>query len=144
MLNKVNLKTILISIAIPLTLCPALLIFNSYLAQILPKPPNSLNNYEILKYLSFISRIFFIAICPGIFEELLFRGFFTRAMEQKGLKLSIFYVGLIFGLFHINPCNLVGPVVLGMVLVYMTIYSNSIFTSMIAHITNNLIAVLFN
>lgn len=83
-----------------------------------------------------------IAISPGICEEVMFRGTMLSAYESIGYKKSIVITSILFGLFHFNITNLVGPAFLGAVLAIVAIKSNSIFLPVIGHALNNSIALL--
>lgn len=83
-----------------------------------------------------------VAITPGICEEIMFRGTMLSAYETIGYKKSIIFTALLFGIFHFNITNLVGPSFLGIILGIIAIKSNSIFLPIIGHTLNNSIALL--
>ncbi|MFA5522919.1 MAG: type II CAAX endopeptidase family protein [Tissierellales bacterium] len=83
-----------------------------------------------------------VALSAGICEEVMFRGFIMKAYEKKGMKLSILLSGVLFGLFHFNIQNLLGPIYLGLIFGYMVYKTDSIFSSIIAHTANNAFALL--
>lgn len=83
-----------------------------------------------------------IALSPGICEEVMFRGTMLSAYEAIGYKKAIVVSSILFGIFHFNITNLLGPTFLGIILAIVTIKSNSIFLSMIGHSLNNSIALL--
>lgn len=89
-----------------------------------------------------IVSIFMFALLPGIFEELLFRGFFFKAFYRFKPRGQIFITALLFGIFHYNPTNFIGPFIMGLTFGYMRYRSNSLLPSMIAHTTNNSIAMI--
>ncbi|HLA69705.1 MAG TPA: CPBP family intramembrane glutamic endopeptidase [Bacteroidota bacterium] len=82
-----------------------------------------------------------VCLTPALCEELFFRGYVQRTFERTMDWRSVVLVGVIFGLFHFNPLGLLTLSVLGMLLGYFFYRSRSIFPSMAAHFTNNLIAV---
>jgi membrane protease YdiL (CAAX protease family) len=83
-----------------------------------------------------------VCVTPAICEELLFRGYVQRTLERKlGIK-SIFITGIIFGLYHMQPINLLSLSLLGILFGFFFYRSQSVFPSMAAHFTNNLFAVL--
>lgn len=83
-----------------------------------------------------------IAGSAGICEEIFFRGAILNAYESKlGRKWGAIFSGLLFGIFHFNPQNLLGPIILGIMFSYLVQLTGSIFASIIAHMTNNGIAV---
>ena len=61
--------------------------------------------------------------------------------NEMGLKAAAIFSAVLFGIFHFNPQNLFGPIVLGLVFSYLVQITNSIYAAIIAHIANNGIAV---
>lgn len=89
----------------------------------------------------FIFVIFIIAVTPAICEEFLFRGLLFKNLERISLRRNaIFLTGLIFALFHFHPFNLIPLIVLGFYLTFVVYYSESIFTAVACHFTNNFIS----
>lgn len=86
---------------------------------------------------------FFVAITPGICEEILHRGLLLTAYERRGTVRAIVITSIFFGLFHFDITNLLGPVFLGLIIGYYVIRTNSIFAGILAHFLNNFIAELF-
>ena len=83
-----------------------------------------------------------IAVSAGICEEIFFRGVILNAYESEvGLKWGAVFSGLLFGIFHFNPQNFFGPIILGIVFSYLVQLTGSIFAGIVAHIANNGIAV---
>jgi membrane protease YdiL (CAAX protease family) len=110
--------------------------FPDFLAQI--------NDQLFTSYspLEFVWLIFVVCVTPAVCEETLFRGYFQRTLERTiGMK-SLFIAGIIFGLFHVEPINLISLSLLGMLIGFFYYRSKSILPGMAAHFTNNLIAVL--
>ncbi len=85
---------------------------------------------------------FFIAISPGICEEMMHRGLLLTAYEKRGTVKAIVITSIFFGLFHFDITNLLGPIFLGLVIGYYVIRTDSIFAGMLAHFLNNTIAEL--
>lgn len=86
--------------------------------------------------------LFVIAISAGICEEVMFRGLMLNAYERLGKKKAIIFSAILFGVFHFNPQNLLGPIFLGIIFGIILLKTNSIFSAMLAHATNNAIALL--
>lgn len=90
----------------------------------------------------FIWLIMVVCITPAICEETLFRGYFQRTLERSlGMK-SLFIAGILFGLYHMEPINLISLSLLGILIGFFYYRSKSILPGMAAHFTNNLLAVL--
>jgi membrane protease YdiL (CAAX protease family) len=83
-----------------------------------------------------------VCITPAVCEEMLFRGYVQRTLERTlGMK-SVFITGIIFGLFHMQPLNLISLSFLGILIGYFYYRSKSLIPCIFAHFTNNLLAVL--
>lgn len=146
MINKINVKQILMIPLITILIYPVGVFFNyifilfiNHFGEINPVTiPIPQSGIELFK--SFI----IIALSAGICEEALFRGFIMSSYKKAGKKKAILVSAVLFGIFHYNIQNLIAPIILGIVFGYMVYKTNSIFSSMIAHITNNSIALLIS
>jgi len=79
-----------------------------------------------------------IGIVPAIFEEVMFRGYILRAFEKSwGILAAILLSGLLFGMYHLQPSNILPLATLGILLAYLTYLSESLIPAMIAHLLNN-------
>lgn len=91
----------------------------------------------------FILYFLVIAGSAGLCEETLFRGVILNGYETTfGRKWGAIFSGLLFGLFHLNPQNLFGPIILGIMFSLLVQITGSIWAGVIAHTTNNGMAVL--
>lgn len=81
-----------------------------------------------------------ISLSPGICEEVLFRGMVMSSYDKLGKKKAIIISAILFGMFHFNLQNLVGPIFLGIIFGLIVYKTNSLFSTMIAHGVNNAIA----
>jgi len=91
-----------------------------------------------------IQGILFISVLPAICEEVLNRGIMLRAYENRGTVKAIVITGIFFGIFHFDITNFMGPAVLGALLGYYAIRTNSIFAAMLGHFLNNTIAEIWS
>ncbi|MBO8091882.1 MAG: CPBP family intramembrane metalloprotease [Prosthecochloris sp.] len=92
--------------------------------------------------LEFFAVAIVIAVVPACCEELFFRGFvqgsYTRLLSRtKGILLT----GLVFGLFHMSPVNLLPLVLMGWLLGYVYDRSGHIAVPVALHFTNNMISL---
>ena len=86
-----------------------------------------------------------VAITPAIVEELLFRGLIQNCFERKLVPLrAAIWTGIIFGLFHFNPFQLVPLVILGCFFGILRMRSRSMIVAMTVHFLNNALAVVVN
>lgn len=89
-----------------------------------------------------IISLLVFAVAPGICEEMMHRGLILSAYERRGSQKAIVITAIIFGLFHFDLSNLIGPIFLGILIGNYVIRTNSIFAGMFAHFLNNAIATL--
>lgn len=84
-----------------------------------------------------------LAAIPGLCEELLFRGYIQRQFERAtGATSGIFLSGILFGMYHLRPSQLLPLVVLGIYLAYLTWRTGSIWLAVLVHFLHNGIAVV--
>jgi len=57
-------------------------------------------------------------------------------------KFAIIMSAILFGVFHFNIQNLLGPILLGIIFGYLVIITDSIYSAIIAHTLNNWVAVI--
>lgn len=145
-LNKISLKQGLIIPVIVLFSYPIGVFFN-YLMLIVISYFGKVNPIAIPipeSTQEFILGLFVIAVSAGICEEVMFRGFMMRAYEKNGPAYGIIMSAILFGIFHFNIQNLLGPIFLGILFGYIAYKTDSIFPAIIAHITNNSIALILS
>ncbi|RKD32433.1 type II CAAX endopeptidase family protein [Thermohalobacter berrensis] len=145
-LNRLTFKE---TIIIPLiTLCAypvgaflntLMMIFISLFGEIRPLPIPPANNGK-----EFLINFLIIALSAGICEEVMFRGMIMNSYERLGNKKAIIFSGMLFGFFHFNIQNLLGPIFLGLLFGYIVYKTNSIYSSVLAHTTNNTIALFLS
>lgn len=79
-----------------------------------------------------------IGIVPALFEEVMFRGYILRAFEKSwGIIAAVLVSGILFGMYHIQPSNIIPLSVLGILFAYVTYISDSLIPAMVAHLLNN-------
>lgn len=89
----------------------------------------------------YIIGLIVIAITPGICEEVMFRGTVQSAYMKLGAKKAILFTSLLFGMFHFNLLNFMGPFFLGIVLGIIRLKTGSLYGPIIGHTVNNGIAM---
>ena len=135
-------------LAVLLATLPLFVLVN-LVAQIIniiyPFPEHYLESFQQLFFLdgkSIWYALFLIAILPGIAEEVMFRGYFIKAFQQKGAWKSILISGLLFAALHLDLFRFLPVAILGIWLGYILLRTGSIIIPILAHITNNALAVL--
>ncbi|MGO1470748.1 MAG: CPBP family glutamic-type intramembrane protease [Tissierella sp.] len=145
-LNKLGFKNIILIFFITILTYPIAAfcqaIFINIIDIFIPLNPDPLP--DIISQIPFLLSLLFIAIIPGICEEIMFRGTILKAYEKLGIKKAIIMSAVLFGMFHFTLINFVGPAVLGIVFGIMVYKTNSIYSSMIAHTLNNSLALVIN
>jgi len=95
------------------------------------------SNYNI--FFSILS----IAVAPAIFEELAFRGFFLKSLEQHlSENKSIIIVSFAFALIHFSLETFLPLFVASILIGRITIKTNSIYPSMLIHFLLNSSSVI--
>ena len=143
-LNKTTWKNIILSIFIVIFSYPIVVFFNFLGISFLERFGTTLANPIPLAKTSdiLLKQLFIIAISPGICEEIMFRGFLLSSYENLGENKAILYSAILFGVFHFNLQNLLGPIILGIIFGIMVFKTDSILVSIVGHTTNNLIAIV--
>ena len=89
-------------------------------------------------------NIFLIAIIPAIGEELFFRGAIQGVLQRKlNVKLAIWITAVVFSAIHMRFYGFVPRMLLGAFLGYLLAWSGNLWLSIVAHFTNNVLAVIF-
>jgi sodium transport system permease protein len=90
-----------------------------------------------------VQIVFFMAVLPGIFEEIAFRGLLLHSLRRRlHPALLVVVVGIVFGFFHMAFFRLAPTAFLGILLACVTLLTGSIFPAMLWHILNNAAALL--
>jgi len=89
-------------------------------------------------------QVISIAVIPGIFEELFFRGMVQGTLETALSRRDAWIVqAIVFAIAHINPVGFFTYLFfLGLYLGWLRNRSRSLIPGMIAHFSHNLVCVL--
>lgn len=88
------------------------------------------------------SSIFFMAIIPGICEELLFRGAMLGAWEEKGSKKAIVISSIWFMLMHGTLTGIPAQLMCGIILGVIVVSTDSLFGGMVFHTVYNAATII--
>lgn len=93
---------------------------------------------------AFLLAFVVIAILPGIGEEIMFRGVLQNSLHKwtKNAHIAIWVSGFIFAAIHLQFYGLVPRMMLGVVFGYLYVWSGNLWFPIIAHITNNGLALI--
>lgn len=84
-----------------------------------------------------------VVVIAPIIEELIFRGIIMHGfMRNYPSLIAIFFSGLLFALFHLNPWQFPATFMLGCLLGWIMIITRNIFVCIIGHAINNLLVLL--
>ena len=85
-----------------------------------------------------------LCIIAPIAEEYLFRGLMMRKMLRWNISPWYAIIGssIMFGLIHLNPAQIPGPIILGIVMAWMCYRTRSLIPGIIIHITNNTLCLI--
>ena len=84
-----------------------------------------------------------VAIIAPIVEELIFRGLILKGFRRNYNSFTaVFMSALLFALFHLNPWQFPATFVLGLLLGWIVIRTNSIVLAILGHSINNFLVLL--
>jgi uncharacterized protein len=84
-----------------------------------------------------------VVIIAPVVEELIFRGVIMHGLMRNYSKASaVFFSGLLFALFHLNPWQFPATFVLGIILGWIMIRTRNIALAIAGHALNNLLVLL--
>lgn len=87
--------------------------------------------------------LFHIAVIPAICEEIMYRGYIMRMLENNwGIIAAIIVSGFIFGAYHLRVTQVLPLASIGMLLAYATYKSGSLIPAIVGHFVNNAASVV--
>jgi membrane protease YdiL (CAAX protease family) len=91
----------------------------------------------------FVSNVVIICILTAIGEEFLFRGVLQKIFAKaiKNPHVVIWLVAIIFSAIHLQFSGFISRMLLGAYLGYLLYYTQTIWIPILAHFTNNFVAV---
>ena len=95
-----------------------------------------------VSFVNFLLSTIFIAVLPGIFEEITHRGLLLKGVANTlGYKKAIVISSVMFGLMHLNINQCFYAIFIGLIIGFVASSSGSIFPAMILHFMNNFMNV---
>lgn len=91
-----------------------------------------------------IFNLIMIALLPAIGEELIFRGIIQRGLQKElgNPHLAIWIAAALFSAIHMQFLGFVPRLLMGVAMGYIFFWSGNLWYPMIAHFTNNAMAVI--
>ena len=122
-----------------------LTLFFQLVSQVVPVPRELIESFGqaiLPEHIPFWQILIFLAVLPGIVEELTFRGVLLHGVSRRfGPVRTCLVVGLVFGFFHFQIFRIPGTALLGVILAAVTLMTGSIFPAMLWHALNNALAL---
>lgn len=116
---------------------------NLYIVVLLEPPGDMTDLQTIVEQTPFAATIVAFAVLPAIVEEIVFRGVFARALTMRFVPAAaIMLSAAAFGAFHLLPPQMLSTFLLGLALAYLTLRAESAIPAMLAHLLNNIIALV--
>ena len=89
-------------------------------------------------------NVFLMAFIPALGEELFFRGALQRILEnKKHAIMAIWLAAFIFSAIHFQFYGFVPRFLLGAFFGYLLVWSGNLWLPVLAHFTNNAVAIVF-
>jgi membrane protease YdiL (CAAX protease family) len=143
-------KPTMLQIYLAITIGFSAVFFSSFIVQGLAWVfPNAYANYveafENLQLGSALSFFLAVVIIAPLFEEIVFRGFvFDQLERQFSATAAVIASGLLFGVYHLNIFQGTFASILGIILGFSLLWTNSIRIPIIIHLVNNAVAWMFS
>ncbi|MCC6676199.1 MAG: CPBP family intramembrane metalloprotease [Phycisphaerales bacterium] len=84
-----------------------------------------------------------IAVFPGVFEELAFRGLIGSSMRSVlESREALIVTALLFAILHLSPVSIPHLFIIGLALGLLRSFSGSLYPGMLMHFTHNALVVL--
>ncbi len=99
--------------------------------------------YECNSVLDVILFYVSVSVLPALVEEFAFRGVILNILRKYSDGLAILVSSVMFGLMHGNFTQIPFALVVGLILGYIAVKTNSLIPGIIIHFLNNAISVTF-
>ena len=88
-------------------------------------------------------NLFVIALLPAVGEEMMFRGWLQRVLGKSvNYHTAIWVSAFVFSAIHFQFYGFIPRMLVGAALGYLYCYTGSLWASIVAHFTNNAVAVI--
>ncbi len=102
-------------------------------------PTSPLTNDPQVLFLYFIN----VVLIPPLVEEMMFRGVILQSLRRWGDGLAVVFSAMLFGFYHGNFIQMVFAFLCGLALGYVAVRTNSLLPSILIHMVNNGLSVLY-
>jgi membrane protease YdiL (CAAX protease family) len=91
----------------------------------------------------FIISVILIGIVPAFIEEMLFRGVLLNGFKRNySEKKAILISAMLFGIIHLNPWQFVTAFIIGVIMAWIYIKTESIILCIYMHFFNNIMSII--
>ena len=120
--------------------------YGNFLMAILQSFINSTTYQESMTRItegkSLLMMIFWMGIIAPAAEEMIFRWLiYLRLRDWLKMPVAAVISGLIFGIFHLNPVQIIGACLIGFLLAWLYYKTRSLMACILIHIMNNGLSV---
>ena len=142
-LNGINGRTAIWSALIGLACWPIVAGMAILIEQGLSRiGPGIQTPYPTSVVASIVYAVVLIVLAP-ITEEPIFRGFVMSAWSRRGILPGLLLSGFLFASIHLYSVSILPIALLGVVFGFLVLRTNSLYSSIIAHMCYNTIGTLF-
>lgn len=85
-----------------------------------------------------------MSVLPAIIEELAFRGILMQSLRRHGDMFALVVSSVVFSLFHGNLLQFPNTFILGMLIGFFVLRTDSLVTGMLMHFFNNFLITVFD
>lgn len=89
----------------------------------------------------FLWEVFAVGIVPAVVEEFAMRGVTLQSLRKYGDKFAVIVSAVLFGLMHGNATQAPFAFLLGLVIAWLVIKTESLWTGIAIHLMNNFYAI---
>jgi len=122
----------------------SVLAINMILLYLFPEGLTNVSNifFELFTSVPLPVALFIVAVMPAVCEECLHRGFILYNFQGVSKWATVLAMGLIFGIFHLDPYRFLGTAVLGILLTFIMVETRNLLLPMLFHLLINAFSVL--
>ncbi len=138
--------TIPLAVLVGITLHPSYVLLATWIRELYPVSEQTLASMkpftDQISQAPWLSVVMLMAVVPAICEELTFRGFIFGGLERFGGGLrAIIVTALLFGISHGVLQQSISAALMGLLLGWVALKTQSVLPCILIHVTNNALSV---
>ncbi|PKM55778.1 MAG: hypothetical protein CVU98_12000 [Firmicutes bacterium HGW-Firmicutes-3] len=134
-IHKIRLLDAMICIGIAWSIMPSLSVINVF-SQFFVRNQIQDTLLAVLDY-PYLFVILLTSVFPAVFEELLTRSLIISNYRKETVLVTCMISGLFFGFIHLNINQFLYAIVMGALMCYVVLITESIYSAIIIHFTIN-------